>query len=232
MAVMALDLRISRAFWLERILLTFFSWGFNFFCFFAGLIFSMRVLRETQGDDDWKNTMNLLDSDSTELVEDAGENDDDEDDADPECDGLASGEDHAVAKLLEFIQLQVGGRSYKWHTMPGPLLWDWSICCSFHFYSYGSVWWCFRDILCPKTGYLKQQLFIESANGSSVLAEHEAIWLDICPVNIATKYSKLTSQSLFTSTSNYFRLVACFGQDVWRVAGAMAARQRGAGVGI
>ena len=57
--------------------------------------------------------MNLLDSDSTELVEDAGENDDDEDDADPECDGLASGEDHAVAKLLEFIQLQVGGRSYK-----------------------------------------------------------------------------------------------------------------------
>ena len=65
----------------------------------------MRVLRESHGDDDWKNTINLLDSDSTELVEDAGENDDDEDDADPECDGLASGEDHAVAKLPPLVHL-------------------------------------------------------------------------------------------------------------------------------
>ena len=74
---------------------------------------SMRVLRESHGDDDLKNTINLLDSDSTQLVEDAGEKGDDKDDADPECYGLASGEDHAVPKLLKFIQLQVGGRSYK-----------------------------------------------------------------------------------------------------------------------
>ena len=44
-AVIARDFKISRAFWFDRILFTFFSWGFNFFCLPAGLIFCIRVLK-------------------------------------------------------------------------------------------------------------------------------------------------------------------------------------------
>ena len=48
-AVIARDFRISRAFWFDRILFTFFSWGFNFFCLPAGLIFCIKVLQHTDG---------------------------------------------------------------------------------------------------------------------------------------------------------------------------------------
>ena len=97
-AVIARDFRISRAFWFDRILFTFFSWGFNFFCLPAGLIFCIKVLQHTDG---WSwipwlwyhflnqdiiiiynvsnvVNQNLLDCDPAKSVEDTGEKGDEE----------------------------------------------------------------------------------------------------------------------------------------------------------
>ena len=99
-AVIARDFKISRAFWLDRILFTFFSWGFNFFCLPAGLIFCIKVLRRCIDQIiDGFNVNNLLDSDPAEPVEDTGEDGNEEDDPDPQRNRLAPAEHHRVPHL-------------------------------------------------------------------------------------------------------------------------------------